>query len=109
MVVSSPPKMVKLAKIGFSKSQFSKMFERGCGVCYLIVVDKFKFDEIVNPSEDFFKYVTDQVTAYVVDGVMPPKEIAGAILNLGDDILSGKTPSIRAGDYIAIQSHLRSM
>jgi hypothetical protein len=61
----------------------------------------------IKPDDRFSEVVTELVSAYVEKGKMPPDEIAPAILNLADDLMAGRKMSIRAGDYIAIQSHLR--
>lgn len=61
----------------------------------------------ISPDERFTEVVTKLVSAYVEKGEMPPDDIAPAILNLADDLMAGRKMSIRAGDYITIQSHLR--
>jgi hypothetical protein len=63
----------------------------------------------VGPQEQFYKVVNKHLQAYVQDGVMPPDDIAPAILNLADDHMAGKELCLRAGDYIAIQNHVRKM
>lgn len=47
------------------------------------------------------------VKAYVENGKMPPKDIAPAILNLADDFIAGREVTVRAGDYIALQTHFK--
>jgi hypothetical protein len=42
-----------------------------------------------------------------VNGKAPPKEIAAAIMNITDDLLSGREPVLRAGDYIQLQNYMR--
>jgi hypothetical protein len=61
------------------------------------------------PEERFYKVVADHVQAYVEEGVMPPEEIATAILNVADDYMAGRPMNLRAGDYIAIQNYVRRM
>jgi hypothetical protein len=47
------------------------------------------------------------VKAYVEEGKMPPPEIETAIMNAADDYLEGRDITLRAGDYIALQSYAR--
>lgn len=56
-------------------------------------------------SDQLLHEVNTHVNAYMSEGVMPPQEIASPILNLADDMLAGRTPTIRTGDYIALQQH----
>jgi len=76
---------------------------------YLILHDGIAKEIRFNPDEKFYTLVEQQLTAYMKTGAMPPKEIAPAILNLGDDLLAGREPVLRAGDYIAIQNYMRSV
>jgi len=61
----------------------------------------------IPPDKGFFKVVSQHVSAYVGKGVMPPDDIASAILNVADDLMSGREATLRAGDYITIQNHIR--
>jgi hypothetical protein len=61
----------------------------------------------VAPDERFEAVVSKWVTAVVREGAMPPADIAPAIFNLANDLVSGREMTIRTGDYIAIQRHLR--
>lgn len=86
------------------------VLERWILVAYLII--NWRLAELgkqieIRPEEGFFKVVAQHLNAYIQDGVMPPEDIAQAILNLADDQLAGKPMTLRAGDYIAIQNHLR--
>lgn len=80
-------------------------------VAYLIIGPGGPFADIakVRPDERFNKFVTEQVRAYVEKGELPHKDIAPAVLNLADDFLAGREMTMRAGDYIALQTHLRAM
>ena len=62
----------------------------------------------IKPESRFYKVLAENLDAYIHDGVMPPDDIAPAILNLADDYLAGNQMNLRAGDYISIQKHLRS-
>ena len=86
------------------------ILERWILVAYLIInwniaglAERLK----VKPNKAFYEVVSKYITAYVKEGVMPPEDIAPAILNLADDYMANKPMNLRAGDYIAIQNHLR--
>jgi hypothetical protein len=76
---------------------------------YLIVIDKIDIGEIVNvpATEEFNSMISQHVKAYVENGKMPPKDIAPAILNLADDFIAGREVTVRAGDYISLQTHFK--
>ncbi len=61
----------------------------------------------IAPNEKFFKVIAEHVDAYIKDGKMPPEPIATAILNFADDLMANGKMTIRTGDYIAIQNHIR--
>jgi hypothetical protein len=61
----------------------------------------------IPPDERFEGLVSKWVTAVVQEGATPPAEIAPAIYNLANDLLSGRELTIRTGDYITIQQYLR--
>jgi len=95
------------------KVQIPKIiFDRSDWVKYLVVVDWnsriFKEDlyEAIT-TEKFNNFVYEHVNAYIHQKKAPPKEIANAIMNITDDILSDRDPVIRAGDYIQLQSFMR--
>ena len=79
-------------------------------VAYLIINERMK-DLAQNikfkPSKEFYNTVTKYLGAYMVKNTMPPKEIAGAILNLADDYLANRPMNLRAGDYLAIQNFIK--
>lgn len=56
----------------------------------------------------FLKEVQAHTQAYLLEGKEPPAQIASAIRNFADDIAAGREVVIRAGDYIAVQSYLKS-
>ena len=58
-------------------------------------------------DERFDRFVKQEVAAYVEWGRLPAGDVAPGILHLADDVLAGREPTLRAGDYIAIQNHLR--
>jgi hypothetical protein len=57
----------------------------------------------------FIKEVQVHTQAYLLEAKEPPAQIAAAIKNFADDIAAGREVVIRAGDYIAIQSYLKSV
>jgi hypothetical protein len=88
------------------------IFNRIDWVKYLVIIELRK--DIVNlnaynavTSEKFNKFVHDHVQAYIFEKKAPPKEIETAIMNIADDLLSGREPVLRAGDYIQLQSFMR--
>jgi hypothetical protein len=86
------------------------VLDRRTWVMYLIINEKIrdlgKYVEL-KPDAKFEAYVTKHVKAYVEKNVMPPNEIAGAILNIADDQIAGRPMMLRAGDYIALQNFYR--
>ena len=48
--------------------------------------------------------IQEHAKAYMTEGKEPPAAIAGAVLNFADDIASGRTPVLRAGDYISVRN-----
>jgi hypothetical protein len=59
------------------------------------------------PDERFNSFVAEQLTAVLEGGKAPPEDIAPAIMNLADDLQAGREMTLRAGDYITLQNHLR--
>ena len=68
-----------------------------------------EFEKIINiqPTEKFRVMVEKYVTAYLEDDVLPPKEIAPAILNIADQYAEHGLAEIRTGDYIMLQSYMQ--
>ena len=86
------------------------VFERWILVAYLII--NWRIRELgehikVHPGKEFFELTAKHLRAYVQDAKLPPDDIAPAILNIADDYMAGRPMNLRAGDYIAIQNHLR--
>jgi hypothetical protein len=81
-------------------------------IMYLVLIDKLIKKHIdlvkVGPTEKFQQLVREQVLAYVHEGKEPPAEIASAVMNIGDDLMAGRDPVIRAGDYIALMNYGRA-
>jgi len=74
---------------------------------YLIVPDQARKLMEFTPSEQFEAATARYMNAYIKDGTMPPADIAPAIMNMADDYMAGRPVTIRSGDYLAIQNHLR--
>ena len=88
------------------------VFERWILVAYLIVnwrMKNLRNSAQVRPDKVFFGVVAKHLASYIQHGKMPPEDIAAPILNLADDYMSGRKMTLRAGDYIAIQNHIRRM
>lgn len=86
------------------------ILERWILVAYLIVnwsVSELRAVSGIEPDKQFFRVVAGYLGAYLKEGTMPPEDIAPAILNLADDHMAGRRMNLRAGDYIAIQNHIR--
>jgi hypothetical protein len=87
------------------------IWNRKTWVYYLIINDSIKeLGEVakVAPDARFFEMVSHHVREYVENGVKPPDAIATAILNVADDTMAGREVTMRAGDYIALQTYARS-
>ena len=87
------------------------ILERRIVVAYLNTHEDFskEFSDVVQaaPEKKFYESVAKHLNAYLQDGVMPPTEIAPAIINLVDDYNAGRGMTLRAGDYISLQNYLR--
>jgi hypothetical protein len=59
-------------------------------------------------DKSFNNAVETHVAAYLEKGTMPPSAIVGPILNIAEDIAAGREVTLRAGDYIALQTFVRS-
>ena len=87
------------------------IFERWIRVAYLIINwDHAAIARVakIRPSSAFYEMVGKHLAAYEQTGEMPPKAIASAILNLADDRASGNEMTMRAGDYIALQTYMKA-
>lgn len=81
-------------------------------VMYLVISEKLakEFAELfkVRPTEKFFNMLHEQVMAHALEGKAPPAQIASAVMNMSDDVMAGREPVIRAGDYVALMEFARS-
>ncbi|MCE8425423.1 MAG: hypothetical protein J5U17_06555 [Candidatus Methanoperedens sp.] len=87
------------------------VIERKIMVVYLDINEEFskEFSDVMQmaPEKKFYEFVAKHVNAYLQEGMMPPTEIAPAIINLVDDYKAGRSMTLRAGDYISLQNYLR--
>jgi hypothetical protein len=78
---------------------------------YLVVDETIlkNYGELIKraPDDAFFNMVEKHINAYMEKGVMPPAEIAPAILNAVDDMRAGRKIALRAGDYISLQNYIK--
>jgi hypothetical protein len=84
------------------------IIDRSGWIKYL-VVPQFHARQLDNvlaraPDAAFAKFVDKQLQAYL-GGAAPPEGIQSAVMNLADDVASGREVTLRAGDYIALQAH----
>ena len=86
------------------------IIDRKDWVKYLVLVnwhaDKLKNVLTAPADAKFTKFVDGHVKAYL-DGTAPPKSIQTAIMNLADDIAAGRNTTLRAGDYVALQTEFQ--
>lgn len=61
-------------------------------------------NQILKGDEKFNKFVISHVQKYIEEDVMPDASIAGPIINIAEDILAGREPTLRGGDYIALRN-----
>lgn len=79
-------------------------------VAYLIIPElEHLIERLSAPEGKFYDVVNQYLQAFLNEGKMPPDTIAPAILNLADDYMAGRQMTLKAGDYIAIQNHIREI
>lgn len=82
------------------------ILERKQWVTYRVPTLKESGGELIAP-EKVINVIGDELRAYILKGETPAAEIAPAIMNLTDDLLSSNRINIRPGDYIMIQNYIR--
>jgi hypothetical protein len=87
------------------------IWNRKIWLFYLLIADDvFDKNEInVSLTPEFESVTFGYAKEYIEKGVMPPADIAPAILNMADDFMAGRQVAVRAGDYIAIHNHMRKL
>lgn len=53
------------------------------------------------------KVLYTHVRAFVEKGKEPPAQIRSVVMNVADDLANNRTPTLRTGDYIDLQSFVR--
>ena len=102
----------RIPKFMFGLRILDREIPRWMKVAYLILsmkTDKMFSKLDVRTGERFNRVVAGYLNDYLSEGKLPPDEVAAPILNLADDFMAGRVMSMRAGDYIAIQNHIRSI
>jgi hypothetical protein len=59
-------------------------------------------------DKGFVTVVKQHLKAYMVDGKEPPAAIAPTIKNFADDLVAGRSMTVRSGDYYAIQNFIQA-
>ena len=84
-----------------------EIIDRKDWVKYLVLVNWHakQFDNVLATAPDaaFTSFVEKHLRAYL-DGTAPPAAIQPAIMNIADDYAAGRDVTLRAGDYIALQT-----
>jgi hypothetical protein len=100
--------VVKEIKVSLAKELIGRKY----WVMYLVVNDihnqllaRTKF--AATASAQFNVFISEHVNAYLTGGKMPPTEIEGPILNIADDLLSEREPTLKTGDYITLQNYMQ--
>jgi hypothetical protein len=80
-------------------------------VMYLVIVDWIRKEKVellkARATDRFFEMVREHVAAHVLEGKEPPAAIAAPIMNIADDVMSGREVGMRAGDYITLMEFAR--
>ena len=78
-------------------------------VKYLVLVNWHaqQFENVLKQAADegFTKFVEGEVHNYLNGTTPPPESIQSAVLNVADDVASGREVVLRAGDYIALRNY----
>jgi len=94
-------------KIRFAKS----VIDRKDWVKYLVLVNWHaeKLGDVIERAPDaaFSKFLESQVQAYL-GGKKVAAAIEPAVMNIADDYLAGREVTVRAGDYVSLQTQFRA-
>jgi hypothetical protein len=102
---------VRFPKFVFSFGVPDRYIPRLLKVAYLIVnerSERYFQDFEVRTGKRFDAVVAGHLNAYLEKGTIPPEAISAPILNLADEYLAGKSMTLRAGDYVALQNYIRA-
>jgi hypothetical protein len=101
-----------LRNFRIAEAAFLAKAETWCKASYLVINSNIgelvKLTDRELPAKTT-KVLAKEVYAYLYEDRMPKGEIASVVLNVAEDLVAGKTPELRAGDYITLQNHMRSM
>jgi hypothetical protein len=103
--------VTELKKISISPSfKFSViMSELPNIVCPLYGIIEIPGVKTIPVDAKFNKIIYDFLKSFVEKGVMPPAEVAPAILNMADDLVNHRPLIMRSGDYHLIGNYIRNM
>ena len=89
----------------------TNILDRRTWIMYLQIRDGLRAEweraVVIEPDGAFYARTQEIVHAYLEKGKVPPAEIAVPILNIADDVAGGRDVTIRAGDYIALQTYMK--
>lgn len=112
MAMQIQPEMAALGVPHFriAEAAFTAKAEFWCKASYLVI--NTNIGELVTLTErelpaNATKVLAKEVYAYLYEDKMPTGDIASVVLNVAEDLVAGKNPELRAGDYIALQNHMR--
>lgn len=94
----------------FRFAYWEKILDRKHSVMYLYpppVNIRDLEDVFVKAHSSVINMIEEHAKAYITEGKEPPSAIAGPVMNFVDDIASGRTPVMRAGDYITVRNFAR--
>jgi hypothetical protein len=60
---------------------------------------------VKDPDTKFIDWVAGEVNAFMSGEAKVAADIRAPVMNIADDVLNGRAPVIKAGDYIALQTH----
>lgn len=103
--------MTKVHQFGRFFVDVKKLIDRRDWVKYLVLVNwhQKELAEFLEkpPDTAFEKFLETQLESYL-GGKDVPAAIRGAVMNVADEILANGSMTLRAGDYIALQTHFRA-
>ncbi len=71
------------------------------------ILENFGYMFQSEPGKEFYELIAKHMNSYLQDRTPLPAEIEPAIMNLLDDYVAGRKLTLRAGDYIALQTYFR--
>jgi hypothetical protein len=71
-------------------------------------IDRLREMVKIKPNDQFYDIVGKHLNDYTQNGIEPPAAIASVIYNINDDMMAGRQPVLRTGDYLAIRNFMRT-